>query len=194
MSIATLRSQWFQCKALSTKIALLNYAVNIELTEKWQRLWLKHVCVISQTTFEIQILPTVTFSLHIPILKNYMGSCHKDYLRRAFLYVQFVNVPTQVFYDGLLKALFLPLALGLSPEINTMCHSTLEVDSTNSCRKKLIWVQLNQIKPLGFDAQSNTSSWRLFFKLSVSYPYFWPQNSFSTHATNFKDAAYSSRP
>ena len=110
-----------------------------------------------------------------------MGSCHKDYLRRAFLYVQFVNVPTQVFYDGLLKALFLPLALGLSPEINTMCHSTLEVDSTNSCRKKLIWVQLNQIKPLGFDAQSNTSSWRLFFKLSVSYPCFWPQNSFSTY-------------
>ena len=175
---------WVQCLSFVGYMCVWR-SVNIELTEKWQRLWLKYVCVISQTTFEIQILPTVTFSLHILIgllnLKNYMGSCHKDYLRRAFLYVQFVNVPTQVFYDGLLKALFLPLALGLSPEINTMCHSTLEVDSTNSCRKKLIWVQLNQIKPLGFDAQSNTSSWRLFFKLSVSYPCFRPQKSFLTY-------------
>ena len=62
-----------------------------------------------------------------------------------------------------------------------MCHSTLEVDSTNSCRKKIMWVQLNQIKPLGFDSPSNTSSWRLFFKSSVSYPCFWSQNSFSTY-------------
>ena len=44
-----------------------------------------------------------------------------------------------------------------------------------------MWVQLNQIKPLGFDSPSNTSSWRLFFKSSVSYPCFWPQNSFSTY-------------
>ena len=46
--------------------------------------------------------------------------------------------------------------------------------------KKLIWIQLNQIKPLGFDTRSNNSSWRLFFKWSVSYPCFWPRNSFST--------------
>ena len=47
--------------------------------------------------------------------------------------------------------------------------------------EKIMWVQLNQIKPLGFDSPSNTSSWRLFFKSSVSYPCFWPQNSFSTY-------------
>ena len=49
--------------------------------------------------------------------------------------------------------------------------------------KKLIWIQFNRdrIKPLGFDSRSNTSSWRLFFKSSVSYPHFWPQNSFSTY-------------
>ena len=46
--------------------------------------------------------------------------------------------------------------------------------------KKLIWIQLNQIKPLGCDSRSNTSSWRLFFKWSVLYPCFWPWNSFST--------------
>ena len=50
-----------------------------------------------KTAFEIQILPTVKFSLHIKIsllsLKNWVavtriiGGC-------AFIYVQFVNVPT----------------------------------------------------------------------------------------------------
>ena len=34
--------------------------------------------------------------------------------------------------------------------------------------EKIMWVQLNQIKPLGFDSPSNTSSWRLFFKSSVT--------------------------
>ena len=51
-----------------------------------------------KTTFENKILPTVKFSLHIPVslpsLKNCMGSCGKDYWHRAFLYVRFVNVPT----------------------------------------------------------------------------------------------------
>ena len=130
-----------------------------------------------------------------------MGSCHKDYLRRAFLYVQFVNVPTQVFYDGLLKALFLPLALGLSPEINTMCHSTLKVDSTNSCRKKT-------------DMSSTQSNKTPRFRCSIKYLKLMvvlqkivclvsvllaPKLVFyiSTNEllfTNFKDAAYSSRP
>ena len=36
------------------------------------------------------------------------------------------------------------------------------------------------MKLLGFDSRSNTLSWRLSFKWSVSYPYFWTQNSFST--------------
>ena len=47
----------------------------------------------------------------------------------------------------------------------------------------MIWIPFNhdQIKPLGFDSRSNTSSWRLFFKSSVSYPHFCPQNSFSTY-------------
>ena len=44
-----------------------------------------------------------------------------------------------------------------------------------------MWVQFNQIKLLGFDSPPNTSSWRLFFKSSVSYPCFWSQNSFSTY-------------
>ena len=78
---------------------------------------------------------------------------------------------------------FLPLALSFSPDVNTICDTKLEIDSTNSCWEKLIWIQFNhdEIKPLGFDSRSNTSSWRLFFKSSVSYPHFWPQNSFSTY-------------
>ena len=76
-------------------------------------------------------------------------------------------------------ALFLPLAWSYSPDVDTICHTTLEIDSTNSCWKKLIWIKLNQIKPLGFDFWSNTSSWR-FFKSSISYPCFWTQNSLST--------------
>ena len=91
------------------------------------------------------------------------------------------TVGIELFYKGLLKSFYLPSALSFSPDIDTICHSRLEIDSTSSCwKKKLIWIQLNQIKPLGFDTRSNNSSWRLFFKWSVSYPCFWPQNSFST--------------
>ena len=102
-----------------------------------------------------------------------LGSCHKDYWRCTFLYVRFVNVPTLLVYDGLLKAFFLPLALSFSPD---------RFDQ-QLLGKKLIWIQVirDQIKLLGFDSRSNTSSWRLFFKLSVSYSRFWPQNSFSTY-------------
>ena len=78
------------------------------------------------------------------------------------------------------KSCVLPLALSFSPDIDTICYTTLEIDSTNSCRKKLIWIQLDQLKLLDFDSQSNTSSWKLPFKSSVSYPCFWPQNSFFT--------------
>ena len=78
------------------------------------------------------------------------------------------------------KSFVLPLALSFSPDIDTICYTTLEIDSTNSCRKKLIWIQLDQLKLLDFDSQSNTSSWKLPFKSSVSYPCFWPQNSFFT--------------
>ena len=78
------------------------------------------------------------------------------------------------------KSCVLPLALSFSPDIDTICYTTLEIDSNNSCRKKLIWIQLDQLKLLDFDSQSNTSSWKLPFKSSVSYPCFWPQNSFFT--------------
>ena len=60
-------------------------------------LTLRYTSDKKMTTFEIQILPTVKFSLHIKIsllsLKNWeavtriIGGC-------AFLYVRFVNVPT----------------------------------------------------------------------------------------------------
>ena len=75
------------------------------------------------------------------------------------------------------------MALSFSPDIDTICDTTLEIDSTNSCWEKLIWIQFNhdEIKPLGFDSRSNTSSWRLFFKSSVSYPHFWSPNSFYTY-------------
>ena len=88
--------------------------------------------------------------------------------------------PHNYFTSVFLKSFYLPSALSFSPDIDTIYHSTLEIDSTSSCWKKLIWLQLNQIKPLAFDSWSNTSGWRLFFKWSVLYSCFWPQNSFST--------------
>ena len=103
-----------------------------------------------KTTFEIQILPTVKFGSRIPIsllsLKNCMGSCDKYYWRGKFPYVRFVNVPTWFFCNDLFKAFFLPLALNFSPDIDTVCHTTLEIVFTNSCWKKLIWIRFNQIK------------------------------------------------
>ena len=42
----------------------------------------------------------------------------------------------ELFYKGLLKSIYLPSALSFSPDIDTICHSTLEIDSTSSCWKK----------------------------------------------------------
>ena len=136
-----------------------------------------------ETSFEIQILPTLKFTLHIPIsllsLKNWeavtrilLTVCVSLCATRKYPHVNILR--------WFAKSCLLPLALSFSPDIDTICYTTLEIDSTNSCKKKLIWIQLDQLKLLDFDSQSNTSSWKLPFKSSVSYPCFWPQNSFFT--------------
>ena len=136
-----------------------------------------------ETSFEIQILPTLKFILHIPIsllsLKNWeavtrilLTVCVSLCATRKYPHVNILR--------WFAKSFVLPLALSFSPDIDTICHTTLEIDSNNSCWKKLIWIQLDQLKLLDFDSQSNTSSWKLPFKSSVSYPCFWPQNSFFT--------------
>ena len=46
------------------------------------------------------------------------------------------TVGIELFYKGLLKSFYLPSALSFSPDIDTICHSRLEIDSTSSCWKK----------------------------------------------------------
>ena len=91
------------------------------------------------------------------------------------------TVGIELFYKGLLKSFYLPSALSFSPDIDTICHSRLEIDSTSSCWKKtdMNSTQSNKTVRLRFSIKYLKLK-VMFFKWSVSYPCFWPQNSFST--------------
>ena len=112
------------------------------------RLW--YVCIKHQTekkTFEIPILPTVKFRLHIPI--SLLSLTNREAVTTISDSVRFVRYDTQMFpqlfYKGLLKSFYLPSALSFSPDIDTICDSRLEIDSTSSCWKKN-WYEFNSIK------------------------------------------------
>ena len=118
-------------------------------------------------------------------LEEYFPSLSiSDHFTFDFRYHQFSE--TRLWYVCVILQVFVKIVLlTLSFELLSWYRHNLSLNAWNwfyqqLLEKKLIWLQLNQIKPLAFDSWSNTSGWRLFFKWSVSYPCFWPQNSFST--------------
>ena len=189
---------WVQCLSFVGYMCVWR-SVNIELTEKRQRLWLKHVCVISQTTFEIQILPTVTFSLHIPIgllnLKNYMGSCHKDYLRRAIRKCPHASILRWFVESIILTFGFGPLSwnkhdvsLNAWSRFDQQLSEKTDMSSTQSNKTPRFRCSIKYLK-LKVVLQivclvSVLLAPKLVFYISTNELLF----------TNFKDAAYSSRP
>ena len=73
------------------------------------------------------------------------------------------------------------------------------IESTNSCRKKLIWVQFNQMKPpLSILHQipqvDGCSSNRLSITRALAPKLIFYMSKSQLLLTNFKDAAFSSRP
>ena len=100
-----------------------------------------------ETSFEIQILPTLKFILHIPIsllsLKNWeavtrilLTVCVSLCATRKYPHVNILR--------WFAKSFVLPLALSFSPDIDTICH-TQRLKSTRPTVVGKNWYEFNSI-------------------------------------------------